>query len=158
MCSGSDLVKDRLLLFVHGLGGAGQATWRDRRYPGFAELISADGALRELAEAAFFEYPTSLLRLPFSRIPPRIGDLAEGLRSQIEVRYPEYKSIALICHSLGGLVARKYLIEEVKQEGRLRVDKLLLFAVPNNVPASLCPRDTYLGSTISSLSCVVIPN
>ena len=125
-------MKDRLLLFVHGLGGAGQATWRDRRYPGFAELISADGALRELAEAAFFEYPTSLLRLPFSRIPPRIGDLAEGLRSQIEVRYPEYKSIALICHSLGGLVARKYLIEEVKQERRLRVDKLLLFAVPNN--------------------------
>ena len=52
-------MKDRLLLFVHGLGGAGQATWRDRRYPGFAELISADGALRELAEAAFFEYPTS---------------------------------------------------------------------------------------------------
>jgi hypothetical protein len=125
-------MKDRLLLFVHGLGGAGQATWCDGRHPGFPELISADAALRDLADAAFFEYPTSLLRLPFGRIPPRIGDLAEGLRSQIEVRYPDYKSIALICHSLGGLVARKYLIEEVKQARRLRVDKLLLFAVPNN--------------------------
>lgn len=126
------MAKDRLLLFIHGLGGVGQATWRDGAHPGFPELISADGALRDLADVAFFEYPTSLLRLPFTRIPPRIGDLAEGLRSQIEVRYPDYKSIAFICHSLGGLVARKYLIEEVKRGKDLRVDKLLLFAVPNN--------------------------
>jgi pimeloyl-ACP methyl ester carboxylesterase len=125
-------VKDRLLLFVHGLGGAGQATWRAGRHPGFPELISADRALRDLADTAFFEYPTSLLRLPFARMPPRIRDLAEGLRSQIETRYPDYKSIVLICHSLGGLVARKYLIEEIKQGRELRVDKLLLFAVPNN--------------------------
>lgn len=126
------MAKDRLLLFVHGLGGAGQATWRDGMHPGFQELIGADRALRDLADVAFFEYPTSLMRLPFTRIPPRIGDLAEGLRSQIEIRYPHYKSIALICHSLGGLVARKYLIEEVKRDRDLRVDKLLLFAVPNN--------------------------
>ena len=125
-------MKDRLLLFIHGLGGAGQATWRAGGHPGFPELISTDGAVRDLADAAFFEYPTSLLRLPFTRKSPRIRDLAEGLRSQIEVRYPDYKSIALICHSLGGLVARKYLIEEVKQGRNLRVDKLLLFAVPNN--------------------------
>jgi hypothetical protein len=126
------MAKERLLLFIHGLGGVGQATWRDGAHPGFPELISADGALRDSADVAFFEYPTSLLRLPFTRIPPRIGDLAEGLRSQIEVRYPDYKSIAFICHSLGGLVARKYLIEEVKRGKDLRVDKLLLFAVPNN--------------------------
>jgi len=63
---------------------------------------------------------------------PRIRDLAEGLRSQIEVRYPDYKSIILVCHSLGGLVARKYLVEEVKRGKELRIDKLLLFAVPNN--------------------------
>jgi pimeloyl-ACP methyl ester carboxylesterase len=126
------MAKDRLLLFVHGLGGAGQATWREGLHPGFSELISADRALRDLVDVAFFQYPTSLLHLPFARVLPRIGDLAEGLRSQIEVRYPNYKRIALICHSLGGLVARKYLIEELKRGGDLRVDKLLLFAVPNN--------------------------
>jgi len=126
------MVKDRLVLFVHGLGGAGQATWRDGRLPGFPELIRADGALRDLADAAFFEYPTSLLRLPFTRAPPRIPDLAEGLGTQIEQQYPEYKSIALVCHSLGGLVARKYLIDQVELGKDLRVDKLLLFAVPNN--------------------------
>ena len=125
-------MKDQLLLFVHGLGGAGRATWSSGGLPGFPELISADGALRDLADTAFFEYPTSLLRLPFARMAPRIRDLAEGLRSQIEVRYPDYKSITLVCHSLGGLVARKYLVEEVKRGKELRIDKLLLFAVPNN--------------------------
>ena len=112
-------MKDRLLLFVHGLGGAGQATWRHGTHPGFPELINADVALRDSADVAFFQYPTSLLRLlPFSGKPPRVRDLAEGLRSQIEIRYRDYKSIALICHSLGGLIARKYLLEEVKQ-GRI---------------------------------------
>jgi hypothetical protein len=123
--------KDRLVLFVHGLGGAGEATWRDGRHPGFAQLIKNDGALRDSTDVAFFEYPTSLLRLPFTRISPRVGDLAEGLRSQIENRFPNHRSIALICHSLGGLVARRYLIEEVKRGNTLRVDKLLLYAVPN---------------------------
>jgi len=131
-CRGKNVVKDQLLLFVHGLGGAGRATWSSGGLPGFPELISADGALRDLADTAFFEYPTSLLRLPFTRMAPRIRDLAEGLRSQIEVRYPDYKSITLVCHSLGGLVARKYLVEEVKRGKELRIDKLLLFAVPNN--------------------------
>jgi hypothetical protein len=48
-------VKDRLLLFVHGLGGAGEATWRDGSRPGFPELIGADDALRDSAEVAFFD-------------------------------------------------------------------------------------------------------
>lgn len=122
----------RLLLFVHGLGGAGEATWRRPGCPGFAELIQNDHALRDACDVAFFEFPTTLFRLPFSTKAPRIRDLAEGLRSQIELRYPNYDSIALICHSLGGLIARKYLVEELKRKSKLRVDKLLLFAVPNH--------------------------
>jgi len=109
---------------------------------GFPELISADGALRDLADTAFLN-TNSLLRLPFTRMAPRIRDLAEGLRSQIEVRYPDYKSIILVCHSLGGLVARKYLVEEVKRGKELRIDKLLLFAVPTMAPASPASRNTY---------------
>jgi len=125
-------VKDRLILFVHGLGGTGEATWRRRGCPGFPELVKLDKPLQNEADVAFFQYPTSLYRLPLTRKALRIRDLAEGLRSEIELRYSEYKSIALVCHSLGGLVARKYLIEEAMRESELRVDKLLLFAVPNH--------------------------
>jgi hypothetical protein len=126
-------VKERLILFVHGLGGAGEATWRQASVAGFPELIGRDTSLCNEADVAFFEYPTSLFRLPFTAAPSRVRDLAEGLRSQIEIRYPQYKAIMLVCHSLGGLVARKYLVEEVKRaDAKLRVDKLLLYAVPNH--------------------------
>lgn len=124
-------MKGRLIVFVHGLGGAAASTWRRAGRAGFPELIARDKAVQQEADVAFFEYPTSLFRLPFSGQAPGIRDLAEGLRSELEVRYPEYKSIALVCHSLGGLVARKYLVEEVKRASRLRVDKLLLYAVPH---------------------------
>lgn len=126
-------MKERLILFVHGLGGDAQATWRAPGRAGFAELIGSDAALSSEADVQFFSYPTTLLRLPFSSEAPRVRDLAEGLRSQLELRYKEYKSIALVCHSLGGLVARKYLVEEAKRSphSKLRVDKLLLLAVPN---------------------------
>ena len=126
-------MKERLILFVHGLGGAGEATWRLTPNAGFPELISRDTSVCTEADMAFFEYPTSLFRLPFTASPSRVRDLAEGLRSQIENRYPQYKAIMLVCHSLGGLVARKYLVEELKRRDvKLRVDKLLLYAVPNH--------------------------
>lgn len=126
-------MKERLIMFVHGLGGAGETTWRADPGSGFPELVRRDAALCDEADVGFFEYPTSLFRLPFSGRPPRVLDLAEGLRTQIELKYPKHRSIALVCHSLGGLVARQYLIEEAQRAGSaLRVDKLLLFAVPNN--------------------------
>jgi predicted alpha/beta hydrolase family esterase len=143
----------RLIIFIHGLGGASEATWRHPGRPGFPELIRNDRALRSACDIAFFEFPTSLFRLPFSTKTPRVRDLAEGLRSQIDVRYPNYDSIALVCHSLGGLIARKYLVEEVKRGSNLRVDKLLLFAVPNNgaALASVARHVSWHNSQLSQL-------
>ena len=46
--------------------------------------------------------------------------------------FQKHDRIALACHSLGGLIARKYLLEEVKDGKELKVDRLLLYAVPNN--------------------------
>jgi phosphoserine phosphatase len=37
-----------------------------------------------------------------------------------------------VCHSLGGLIGRRYLVDEVKRKAELRVRGLLLYAVPND--------------------------
>lgn len=94
-------MKRALILFVHGLGGAGEATWRQRGRPGFRELILADDALAREFDVSFFEFPTSLFRLPFSRRAPRIRDLAEGLRSQLENRFGRYEAITLCAIASG---------------------------------------------------------
>jgi predicted alpha/beta hydrolase family esterase len=43
-----------------------------------------------------------------------------------------YDDIVLVCHSLGGLIGKQYLIDQIEQERQLRVKSLVLFAVPNN--------------------------
>jgi len=118
-------MNDGLILFVHGLGGDAEATWR-----GFPELIRQDVELKGY-DLQFFGYPTSLFSFPWSRKRPKIQTLSEALRSEINNRYPERKDIILVCHSLGGLVGRKYLLEEVKRGTPLHVHGLLLYATPN---------------------------
>jgi hypothetical protein len=73
-------VKSRLVMFVHGLGGAGRDTWRLPGQNGFPELVASDRVLQQEADFVFFEYPTSLFRLPFTSRALGIRDLAEGLK------------------------------------------------------------------------------
>jgi triacylglycerol esterase/lipase EstA (alpha/beta hydrolase family) len=56
--------------------------------------------------------------------------LADGLRTQI--KYSGFERINLVCHSLGGLVAKQYLIEEVDAKRSLQIDRVALFGVPNS--------------------------
>lgn len=93
--------------------------------------MEKDEKLREY-EPDFFSYPTSRFRWPWSPKCSKIQTLAEGLKTKIETRYPQHTNIILVCHSLGGLIGRKYVLEEVKCNRKRRVLGLLLYAVPNN--------------------------
>src|ERR1022692_3936539 len=115
-----------LILFVHGLGGDARTTWGI-----FPQLIQNDPELQSY-DLHFFSYPTSLFSLPWSKKYPKIQMLAEALRTDIENRFAKQSNIILVCHSLGGLIGRKYLLEEVKNKRPLRIQGVLLYAVPNN--------------------------
>jgi hypothetical protein len=115
----------QLILFVHGLGGHPSQTWG--RFPEFLESLPE---IRERFNIATFSFPTMIFRLPFLRKTPKLQELAASLATYI--RYCDHYRVNLICHSLGGLVARRYLIEEVKIGRPLIVPRLALFAVPNN--------------------------
>jgi pimeloyl-ACP methyl ester carboxylesterase len=116
-----------LILFIHGLGGDSAATWG--RFPDF--LLQNSSIARRYATASL-SYPTAIWRLPFSRKTPRIQVLAAALRTQINQRFRDYNDITLVCHSLGGIIARQYALEEIKRDNPLKVTGLVLFAVPNN--------------------------
>jgi phosphoserine phosphatase/predicted alpha/beta hydrolase family esterase len=117
----------QLVYFVHGLDGDHRVTWG--RFP---ELIRKDPDLKDTFDIGFFSYPTSLFSMPWSKKYPKVQTLADALRTEIDMRFKDYTSIILVCHSLGGLIARKYLLEEVKSKRPLRVQGVLLYAVPNN--------------------------
>ncbi|SEP79880.1 esterase/lipase family protein [Nitrosomonas ureae] len=115
------------VIFVHGLGG-GISTWG-----AFPQLIKEDPSLKISID--FMEYPTPLFGLKWSYFFQSefqaIEDLAKSLRSIIENVSTEVQDIVLIGHSMGGLVVRKYLLEEIMAGRKLKVSKALLYAVPN---------------------------
>ncbi len=113
------------IVFVHGLGGKARATWGE-----FPRLLREDGDFRGV-RCYWFEYPTAFIRAPFGRRLPRVQTLADGLRTYIEHKV-RGQNIALVCHSLGGIVARSFVLEEVKAQRLMRLSKLLLYAVPNS--------------------------
>jgi len=135
----------KLILFIHGLGGS-KKTWGD-----FPTLINLDSKIdKKIFDIAIYEYPTSLIRprsilnyfgylgkivsffFPQKKLPT-ISQIAKGLREEINNRYNFYDEIYLITHSMGGLVAKKYLYDEIEiyKNQDLKIKKLLLYAVPN---------------------------
>lgn len=117
---------DTLTIFVHGLGGSALGTWQ--------QMLSIFASTESLTHVAFdcYAYPTSLLRIPFFSRRPGVRELANGLRTYINVHHPDKKKILLVGHSLGGLVVRQYILDVIGTiEGR-KLGAALLYAVPNS--------------------------
>ena len=116
-----------LLLFIHGLGGKSSKTWGE-----FPRLIEADAELAPVLDVGFYSFPTGLLRIPFFSPAPKIQTLASGLDSELRHRHKKYPHVILVAHSLGGLVARQYLVDCVMGERDHPVLGLVLYAVPHD--------------------------
>ncbi|QUM84610.1 DEAD/DEAH box helicase family protein [Moritella sp. 28] len=117
------------VVFIHGLGGDEEDTWGN-----FPRLLMNDSRFIDTISIKFFSFPTSLVRFPiFSRKSPSIEDISESLKTWINIECQSLSSIILVTHSLGGLIARKYLVERIKnkQEGP-KIEKLVMYASPNN--------------------------
>lgn len=114
------------VLFVHGLSGEPDKTWA--RFP---ELLRSDPDFEAMTVRSW-GYSTRIVASRLLGHVSKIQVLSVGLRTELENRRESQGLIALICHSLGGLVARQYLIDQNFAERPLRVTKLLMFATPND--------------------------
>jgi len=130
----------QVVIFVHGLFGKGEKTWG--RFP---ELLRSDPLLHGAWEPALFSYPSAYVRFLFLTSAPDIQLLAQGLRTELDTRYPEsaVARIAIVGHSLGGLVARRYVLDAFRGSGRCRVDGLCLYGTPHT-GAGLARAASYI--------------
>lgn len=78
-----------------------------------------------------FQYPTKKFRLPFQAGMSSLQVLAKGLRTELEAHHQQRSEIVLVGHSLGGLIARQYVLDEIKSNRTPLSSKLILFATPN---------------------------
>lgn len=114
----------KVVIFVHGLGGSAKKSWGK-----FPELLKGDQDLD--IEYGLFEYPTEIARIPLlQKKYSSIQDLAKALKTFITQRCDRFDEVILVGHSMGGLVIRKYLLDEQISGDKTKVKKVLFYAVP----------------------------
>lgn len=123
--------KRKLVLFIHGWSGSDDyRTWGN-----FLTLFENDPQLQRNYIYKTYKYKAPKISFDFfkkliGKKTPNIFELAEGLRTTIDYNYDDYDKITLCCHSLGGLVAMRYLILLRKECVSHKIDRLIMFATP----------------------------
>lgn len=114
---------EQLVIFIHGLSGS-SGTWDT--------MLQVLVQCRDLDDIAYdcYTYPTSLIRMPFGKKMPSIQEISNGLKAFIEGHYASKKKIIIVAHSLGGLVARHYILELLKGGQNHKVHGVILYASP----------------------------
>jgi pimeloyl-ACP methyl ester carboxylesterase len=111
------------VLFVHGLGGSPTTSW-GRMFDVCARQEAFSSHTLDC-----YAFPTALF--PLARQMPRLQALAQGLATELELRHSGRTDLTLVGHSLGGLVARQYVLNKLKVGKNPIASRLLLYAVPN---------------------------
>ncbi|MCD4746105.1 MAG: response regulator [Bacteroidales bacterium] len=117
---------NNLLLFTHGLGGS------KKRWQEMLNVIKDDRNFYLKFNDDTYEYRAPIFIMKFWTPSSKIQDISIGLKTHIDEKCSSYSNIILVCHSMGGLVARKYILEEYKAGRKINISKLLLYATPNN--------------------------
>ena len=110
-----------LVLMIHGLGG-GASTWGS-----FPALLAADLHIADrFAIEPPYVYTTGL-----AGRGPGIADLARELATHLNrPELADYSQIAILAHSLGGLVARRLVADMIIEGAPPRISRIMTFASP----------------------------
>ncbi len=114
----------RLIIFVHGLGGDGYTTWK--KFPRFV----FDELSREPMDVALFDYFSGHRRMGLQR--PTVPEVAEILTERLhELSKKQYDEIYIVAHSMGGLISidamRNYVTHRKEEPGLLDVLAGIIF-------------------------------
>jgi len=134
-----------LLVFIHGFIGSTE-TWikKDGAKP-FIDLFMKDDQIRENFDIGIFEYHTELLSffpktkrlMKFisggtNRKNLPIEEISLLLESKLRYSFPQYENIVLIGHSMGGLVAKRYILNDINKNSTTRVKLYVSLATPHS--------------------------
>lgn len=153
----------KAVIFVHGFTGSID-TWKHPEYDSFYELLANDAYIKSNYDIGCFDYHTRLLDLLaqtgnmftrlssyFSKSLPKtrknngIDEISNLLMSEIRFRLQAYESIIVVAHSMGGLVTKSCILNDLKGKNTNKIRLLVSLAVPHQ-GANIA----YIGKLISS--------
>lgn len=130
---------DSVILFIHGLGGK-STTWSY-----FATMLKDNWVEEDSFDFKYDEYYSlhhwvhniwglrHLLMAGKIIFGPNIANLAIHLNKYLEDECISFDNVIIIAHSMGGLVARKYILDKFKVEKNAgKVRSLITYATPHD--------------------------
>jgi pimeloyl-ACP methyl ester carboxylesterase len=94
------------VVFVHGILSSGEACWRNENGAYWPELLNNEPELDGLG-IYVFTYHTGIFSGNY-----RLGDAVDALKEHMRLDgLFESKRIIFVCHSMGGIVVRRFLVE-----------------------------------------------
>jgi Alpha/beta hydrolase family len=114
-----------VVVFVHGLMGSDRSWANDSN--SFPTLLATDAAFRDRVDVFVFEFYT-----PPVGVAPSLVDLADQLRIALTTKgvLERHQKLVFVAHSMGGLVARRWLLSN--RDLLARIPFIFLYASPTN--------------------------
>jgi len=119
---------NNLLIFIHGFSGESKDTFGN-----IPKLLQTDSnfdgwAMKSLGYTHFVQ--PELGKDIWAAVLD-IDKIASYLKTSINFKFKDYERIAIVAHSLGGLVAQKAVLS-LDSEHRNRISHLIMFGTPSN--------------------------
>ena len=137
--------KKNLIVFIHGFIG-GEETWiKENKTKPFIDLFLNENDVFDNFDIGIFHYHTELLSffpktksiigMLTSRKTPvnlSINEISRLLDSQLKYSYSQYENIVLIGHSMGGLIAKRFVLDDITKNSTTRVKLYVSLATPHS--------------------------
>jgi hypothetical protein len=155
---------NNLILFVHGFVGDAEKTWCNLNGNAFPAILLENDYINENFDVASYNYFTTLFDLfadskekvrrlrdmIWKRTHKKernldIDELSNNLSNHLRFTLEQYDNIYVVAHSMGGLVTKSLIANEIRRNGATKVRLFVSLAVPHQ-GASL----SVIGSLISS--------
>ena len=122
---------DDLIIFIHGLCGDAKTTWTNPA----THFVFPETLARDFAKENKPVYVVSFSYVSRLHDAPSILSIADHLEFEISelLKTHPYRTLRIVGHSMGGLVAREYILRrQPRFQPELKVTNLVLLATPSN--------------------------
>jgi hypothetical protein len=115
------------VVFVHGFLSDGEACWRHESGSYWPQLLMKETDLEGVG-IYVYSYQTDIFSGTY-----QLGDIVDDLKERMKLDYLfNSKRIIFVCHSMGGIVVRKFLVERYLDLMERNIDvRLFLVASPS---------------------------
>jgi tetratricopeptide (TPR) repeat protein/TolB-like protein len=118
---------DACIVFVHGILSSGETCWRHDNATYWPDLVRFEPHLVAVG-IYVFTYETGLFSGSYS-----LGDVVDSLKEQLRLdNVLECKHIIFVCHSMGGIVVRRFIVQRALELEKANIEVgLFLVASPS---------------------------